>query len=543
MRFVKTLYGVAAAILFAALMLLALQRTDAEFWIYQTFFPADLAVSDVHRTRMDHFVYGQDARRDLAGTAAGERGYFSLTMRLKVDRLGDTTLFQAGPAGRGVRIAVAGPSLVMIFPGGKTVLIPAIKPGDFYPLEIQAVSGAFLSASVDVVPVMTQADAGLDIATSSFAIGPPPGTVSGFAGQLDYISLTKGAYAPLPWRGAAIVCLGGLLLICLLLFALWRTLDGHLPVRKFLSRLVLVAAPLALTLGFVEYRLSFVNTVYYAKRVALEAQRDKIEVLVTGSSNTVYGADPQFFSRPGFNLAFPANDTYEDSNLIRKYRDRLPRLRMVILTTNFFTSGNYGPSVQSWREEFLRQYFGIPMEPTGTVSDQVRRLPRNFSKIALYGKLITDYAGQDFQMPVDINTRPSGWFDAGDVPASSMEKYAVEAAQVHRVTAEEKYFAPNFAEWDQVVENLQRRNIQVALVGTPDPASYYDNLDPVKVRRMNEEMARFAQHHHIKMHNYMTDPRFSADDFTLKIVDHLNARGAEKFSRILDAEIIRPGLR
>ncbi len=43
---------------------------------------------------------------------------------------------------------------------------------------------------------------------------------------------------------------------------------------------------------------------------------------------------------------------------------------------------------------------------------------------------------------------------------------------------------------------------------------------------MNLKLAEFATRHHIKYVDYTGDVRFSLNDFTWKMPDHLNAQGA-----------------
>jgi hypothetical protein len=55
----------------------------------------------------------------------------------------------------------------------------------------------------------------------------------------------------------------------------------------------------------------------------------------------------------------------------------------------------------------------------------------------------------------------------------------------------------------------------------------------------NQKLTEFAVRHHIKFLNFTGDARFSSNDFTWEMPDHLNARGAAKLSKILDEEVIK----
>ena len=79
---------------------------------------------------------------------------------------------------------------------------------------------------------------------------------------------------------------------------------------------------------------------------------------------------------------------------------------------------------------------------------------------------------------------------------------------------------------------LLQQNVTAVTVMLPADASYGERVDKAKKKKL----AEFASRHHIKFLSYSEDPRFSSNDFTWELVDHLNARGAMKISKILDEE-------
>jgi hypothetical protein len=299
-------------------------------------------------------------------------------------------------------------------------------------------------------------------------------------------------------------------------------------------------------LGYFEFRLSLLNTVYFYKRIALESNINKIEVLVDGSSNTFYGVNSDQFSRHGFNLAFPGHGMFYDAQMIRKYSERMPALRRVVLTVNFFTLGTADAEfTQGWRAFFDRQYFGLPINGAEGAVGALKFWfePRNFSKIALYGNALTTQAIQDYKAPVDVVASPSGWFDAGTVSVDPSLRLGPEAARAHSLGTSEKNYVPNLQYWDDLIVELKRRKIAVAIVQLPTDKSYREFLDPKKVAAMKVALDQFAKRHDIRYIDYSNDPRFSSKDFSWELIDHINATGANKFGRILDEEVIRPELR
>jgi hypothetical protein len=87
---------------------------------------------------------------------------------------------------------------------------------------------------------------------------------------------------------------------------------------------------------------------------------------------------------------------------------------------------------------------------------------------------------------------------------------------------------------------LQERGIVTALVWPPVHRWYIQHFDAGVRARAHEAFARIAPQHHARFLDYSTDPRFEEEDFY--DTTHLNERGAEKFSRILDVDIVTAGV-
>jgi len=478
-----------------------------------------------------------------------DNAYVWLKLRFRTESMnGLHNLFQTAPMNRGMQLVISGSTASIIVhdlavPGGlKEIIVGTkLKTGEWYELEVEALNGAFVRALLDSRPVFNYAGAGLSMETSQLLVGGGFDASRAFRGQVENISVIKGNLPHLPHQHLLVVYVILAILIALFFFVLWSALGEYSALQRVVGKLVLLGFPLILMLGYFEYRLSFVNTIYYAKRVALEQQRDEIKVLVTGSSNGLYGVAPEAFSHKGFNLAFPANEMYVDAKLVEKYSAKMPNLRIVILTVNYSTMvSDDRNSTNTWRQFFLRQYFSIPTESADSrLFDWGFWLnPHNFSRIALYGEDTKAYINTDFLTPVDITTSSSGWFNGGDVDGS-LAVFGVNAARAHNGHDVSNYDR-NLGNWETLVPLLQRKNIAAVMVLPPTDLSYYRHLDKAKIELMNRKLTEFANRHHIKFVDYTGDARFSSNDFTWEMPDHINGRGAMKFSKILDEELIQP---
>jgi hypothetical protein len=542
----KSFMKVISTVLLITITMVIAYSMEVSFWINSHL--SSERILPIHRETIHvaEYIYGTTSPVLLGEIKDPSHAYFRLKLRFRADSTeGYPNLFQTAPFNRGIRIEFAGRTASIIAHDKKAPdelrgmpLTTALETGRWYILEVEALNGAFVRAMLDGNTVVDYAGAGLSMEMSQFMLGEGFDASRVFRGQMDNISVMKGNL-PVPHQSLMVVYVLLVSLIALFFFTLWLAMNGYTEAQRLIGKIALLALPLLLALGYFEYHLSFLNTNYYTKRVALEQQIDKVEVLVVGSSNTFYGIAPEAFSHKGFNLAFPGNGMYFDARLAEKYSERMPHLRMVVLTANYFTMGlDYSTFSQSWRQFFLRQYFDIPTKLTAGFSRDMGFWldPHNFSRIAMYGKLFT---GARLLHPIDIIASPSGWFDGGDVPGDPSRNLGIVAAEAHNVTNDIKNYDQNLCHWETLVPFLQKKNIAVAIVVLPTDASYHAHLDKVKTELMNRKLDEFAHRHHIKFVDYTKDPRFSLDDFTWEMVDHMNARGAMKFSKILDEEVIK----
>ena len=78
----------------------------------------------------------------------------------------------------------------------------------------------------------------------------------------------------------------------------------------------------------------------------------------------------------------------------------------------------------------------------------------------------------------------------------------------------------------------------MAIVRAPEDSSYFSNLNKEKVDYMNRGLTELSQKYNIKFLDYSADHNFQLDDFTV-MPDHMNVKGSEKFSKIINKDLIQ----
>ncbi|HXP49999.1 MAG TPA: hypothetical protein VN922_08600 [Bacteroidia bacterium] len=307
--------------------------------------------------------------------------------------------------------------------------------------------------------------------------------------------------------------------------------------RLFFLKLLLYIALVLSGLLYFDHRLAHVGNSYNVKRHNLEQQIDSVEVLVLGASHSLYGINPAYFSHKGFNLSNIDQDMYFNSALLDKYISRLPKLKLVIIDIDY-SALNYSlaNSLEEWRCPYYQQFWGVKSNSTRLFDI------RNYSLTFLYSNSLSLWlAGQGFNANFASNLSYNGWIknDTSALAAMSdqqaKERMAILNDGIARNTDKGiRHYI------EKMVSELCAKNIKVQLISMPvfNTCSKYCNKDIITQNNLFADS--LCKKYGCKYTNYFTDDRFTVHDFG--DIDHLDFIGAEKFSKILDNEIIHPAL-
>src|SRR5947199_223555 len=87
---------------------------------------------------------------------------------------------------------------------------------------------------------------------------------------------------------------------------------------------------------WVELNLRQMPNGFSQKQAYLEQNTNNVEILTVGSSYAT-AINPSYFSHPGFNLGYVAQDLYYDYHLVHIYLPRMKHLRLVIVPLAYFS--------------------------------------------------------------------------------------------------------------------------------------------------------------------------------------------------------------
>ena len=306
---------------------------------------------------------------------------------------------------------------------------------------------------------------------------------------------------------------------------------------KLLVKILIFGASLLIAYLFLENQLSKVPNLFVVRRNYLERQLNTTQLLILGSSHGD-SFNPHFFTSKAFSLNFNSQDFYYDQALLNKYIDQMPNLKTVIIPISFFSLDYQVDRSLAWTlAPYYHHFWGIPPQHWDSLLSM-----RYFSLTAMYGfEMVKSYLKNGFDDGAWKNMSVDGWIfpEEGELNDSPQDR---ESGQ-KRIASLSKLMIPNASSENlQILENIMRmcqsQGIQLVLITTPAHHTFYDPIDPFKWRSVQETILAMAEKYGFRYKDYLKDARFSNLDY--RDHDHLNFQGSEKFSRIIDQEVIQP---
>ncbi|MDX2469056.1 MAG: hypothetical protein QNL04_00610, partial [SAR324 cluster bacterium] len=369
------------------------------------------------------------------------------------------------------------------------------------------------------------------------------------------------------------------LYFCIYNFVLWflvRTARVYLfpiliraNVQRFIFKSVLLVIPFICLILWVEIGLVTAtksnktksNISYEIKKQFAEENRHSIKLLVLGSSHAVFGVNPEFLSLKSVNLAHRIQDPYYDANITNYYLKKLPVLEKVLISVFFH---NWGSEVILKFPDRMKQYelyYSIPLEnktfsitetpvfeSTLTLKKDYWSEPfsiskflhlRQYSQILALGeryKHLLDF--RELQRNVESRgMSPSGWWNAGPYTGEPAWDHAIWGAGVQSQLYDEKILVKNINYLEGFIQHLQYMGIEPILFQVPVEPRFWRNIQPEVRSTFAKHVASLVAKNKLRYFDHSQDSCFTTLDYAYPYADHLNGAGANKFTKLLNAEI------
>ena len=299
--------------------------------------------------------------------------------------------------------------------------------------------------------------------------------------------------------------------------------------RRFLLRCFGFLVGVICLLGIAEYMARRCPNAYRIKDEWMQSQASSVETLVLGSSHAYAAIQPRCFSTSAFNLANSNQTQRYDWLLLAHDTTTLTLLHAIVYpASSLFMDYRLEETSEWYRCIYYQLYSRCPQHSwLSKYAWEVASLQTCCWKVQ---SLLV--SGESDRMCDE-----RGWCTYYEAQHWQRERLTAEQVD-DRLQKYESRHELHGTEWyfDKLASYCQRHGIRLLLVGTPvssafrnhrDAQSYLENID----REARQQAARYGC---IEYRNYTADSRFTDEDFF--DVDHLNSRGAEKFTTILSQD-------
>ena len=322
----------------------------------------------------------------------------------------------------------------------------------------------------------------------------------------------------------------------------WRNAGGiylyAVLVMKDLNRIVLrvflYLLPLVILAAGLEYTARHLPNSYILKKECFEdyLSKNKLEVLILGDSHVLHGLDPREFSMNAFNMAEDGQYLEYDLGLLKKYRDRMPDLKYLVLrvgTRAFFCQIGDTSDMQQAYEYTI--YYGIDHLPWSIENHLELFHIRGIEKRLFNAKKMREeydpsLRGYSPHFVQDKSMRK-------DVVCTGREDCncpGLRRVRTHLPHKPEEGWTVNTRYLEEIIQICREMNVKLVLLHCPcfDWYRAHQNEEQTEqLRILCRSLA--AENKDIYFLDLLDDPDFVRDDYY--DVNHLLDNGAKKFSR------------
>lgn len=292
--------------------------------------------------------------------------------------------------------------------------------------------------------------------------------------------------------------------------------------RKFIVKTILFVIPLIAILTVTEAYIRNIPNSYKYKYEFMENNGPEIRTLVLGSSHAYRALNPEYLPMQAFSLAYSSQDLKRDLYLLERFIGNMDSLEYVIQTLSYHTIPEMMEDIG--QSKVLLKYYSIYMDYPGGGFPLELTVPGWTDKVLMHLK------GQQV-----LNCDSLGFGNHQDGTARITEKEAKSVLARHTHKSYERV-EENTGILERTAELTRSHNAKLIIVTTPVIKEYYGNMNQKQYSLMvNTAEYIEDRYDNVVYINLINDSRFDHSDF--RDPDHLNSKGAKKFSKIISDTI------
>ncbi|WP_319574707.1 hypothetical protein [uncultured Desulfobacter sp.] len=299
--------------------------------------------------------------------------------------------------------------------------------------------------------------------------------------------------------------------------------------KKFFVKIIVFFIPIFLICFLLEFTVRAIPNDYTYKRKYLETHAD-LEILILGSSHSLYGIDPDYLSKRAFNASNVSQSPKFDFFIFDKFNEKIDSLKFVILPISYFSLfsiTDFGS--EKWREKNYVIYYDYP---NGSFS----------SRLELFNGTIKQKIESIMAWLLkDVTNKSCSEYGYGlkwsNTNQRDLHKTAVDAAKRHTHTVKNNiFFEENKNYIEQIIKKCLKKDINVILYTPPAWYLYVELLEEMQLEITRTYCYNLTKKYsNVHYFDFLNDERFLKGDF--RDADHTNHQGAKKLTLILESII------
>ena len=300
--------------------------------------------------------------------------------------------------------------------------------------------------------------------------------------------------------------------------------------KRFIRKTILFLFPLLVIIMVLEIYLRKIPNDYINKKNYLEQYSNDISTLILGSSHSLYGLDPIYFSSNTFNASHVSQTLNFDYEILKKYENRFENLKTIVLPISYFTLFEVLQNTdEDWRVKNYVIYHQMDNHYGLKHFSEVfsNRLNVNLARLTSF------YINDN----IKAVSSKRGWATNYKSEFARDLKESSKSAVLRHTISDFEYLDDNILTLNTIVEWSKKRNIKVVLFTPPAYFEYRDKMNQEQFRTfveaVNHVMNRFDN---CEYFNLIDNKEFTFKDFYDG--DHLNEIGAKKLSLIINDLLI-----
>lgn len=302
--------------------------------------------------------------------------------------------------------------------------------------------------------------------------------------------------------------------------------------RNFLKRILVFFIPVVLLYIILELLVLQIPFNYVTTSAYFNSEKDEIEIIALGPSQTNSAVNPKFFDKSAISLASTSQHHNLDFKILKQTKDRLSKLEYVVLELSYSHLELPHNSKNFWKNNIYLKYYDVnAFERKTYFKDRLIYLTRP----DIYSKHLTNHYIRKKEGPTlnkyGFNEKVNkGLFYSLEYSDSLI---AFKNFKIN-ISPNLKTFNHNTAFLYDMLDYIQKEDLKVIVCTMPLYKTYLDKRNPDILTRRDSILRLLPnKYNNVKIFERENDTvNFSTSDYINH--NHLNPRGAKKFSKALN---------